>query len=371
MSRSGFMIYGAYGFTGELITRQAIARGHRPVLAGRRRAELERLARELDLPSVCVALDDAEGLVRALGQVEVVCHAAGPFVHTSAPMVAACIAARTSYVDITGEISVFRDVFARHADAERAGVALLPGAGFDVVPSDCLARFVADAVPGATELQIAFASLGRPSAGTAKASFEGLLRGNFVRRGGHLSEIAWGEGVREVRFSDRPRTVLPIPWGDLETAYRTTGIPNITTLMAVPESAGRLLALARPVTSTVLPKLMAGLGAAGVRELVISAIGRYVKNPDARARQAGRAYLWARAAAPDGQGREAWLETVDGYALTAESAVLALEKLARQRPVGALTPGRAFGADFVLEIGGTVRHERLPSAGEARGTLRA
>ncbi|HWO12169.1 MAG TPA: saccharopine dehydrogenase NADP-binding domain-containing protein, partial [Polyangiaceae bacterium] len=358
MSRSGFMIYGAYGYTGELIARQAVARGHRPLLAGRRRSELDRLASELRLDTVCVALEDTDGLVRALEQVDVVCHAAGPFLHTSAAMLEACLAARTSYVDITGEIGVFRDVFARHAEAERAGIALLPGAGFDVVPSDCLARFVADAVPDADELVIAFASLGRPSAGTAKASFEGVLRGNFVRRGGQLSEIAWGEGVREVRFSDRARTALPIPWGDLETAYRTTGIPNITTLMAVPEGAGRLLALARPVTTAFLPTLMAGLGATGVRELALSAIERYVKNPDARARQAGRAYLWARASAPNGAGREAWLETVDGYALTAESAVLALEKVQALRPVGALTPARAFGADFVLEIGGSVRHER-------------
>ena len=353
------MIYGAYGYTGELIARQAIARGHRPILAGRRRDAVEKLGRELDLPSVCVSLEDSAVLEHALAQVEVVCHAAGPFIHTSAPLVNACLAAQTHYVDITGEISVFRDVFARHAEAQQRGVALLPGVGFDVVPSDCLGRFVADAVPGATELLIAFAALGRPSVGTAKASFEGALRGNFVRRGGELVEIAWGEGVRDVRFSDRQRSVLPIPWGDLETAFRTTGIPNITTLMAVPESAARLLSLARPVTQSFMPKLMAGLGSTGVRELVLSAIDRVVKNPDARARQAGRAYLWARAT-DGGSAREAWLETIDGYAFTAESAVLAMEKIVAQKPVGALTPAGAFGADFVLEISGTVRHERMP-----------
>jgi short subunit dehydrogenase-like uncharacterized protein len=367
MNRSGMMIYGAYGYTGELIARQAISRGHRPLLAGRRREELEKLSKELDLPNVCVSLDEPARLREALSRVAVVCHAAGPFVHTSAPMVDACLDAQTSYVDITGEIVVFRGVFARHAEAERRGIALMPGAGFDVVPSDCLARFVADAVPGATELQIAFASLGRPSAGTAKASFEGMLRGNFVRRDGKLTEIAWGEGVQKVRFSDRSRTVLPIPWGDLETAYRSTRIPNITTLMAVPEGAARLLALARPVaalarpvTKSLMPTVMAGLGSSAVRDVVIGAIDRFVKNPDAVARRGGRAYLWARASAGNGQAREAWLDTVDGYALTAESAVLALEKIADRRPVGALTPAQAFGADFVLEVGGSVRRERLP-----------
>jgi short subunit dehydrogenase-like uncharacterized protein len=361
MARTGFMIYGAYGYTGELIVRQAIARGHRPLLAGRQRDRLEALARELDLPSVCVALEEQGALREALARVDVVCHAAGPFVHTSAPMVDACLAAQTSYIDITGEITVFRSIFARHAEAERERIALLPGAGFDVVPSDCLARFVADAVPGATELQIAFAALGRPSAGTAKASFEGALRGNFVRKNGELVSIPWGEGVQTVRFSDRSRTVLPIPWGDLETAYRTTRIPNITTAMAVPESAARLLSLARPVTQRLMPKLMAGVAQSGVRDIVLGAIDRYVKNPDAMARGAGRAYLWARASAGNGGAREAWLDTVDGYAFTSESAVLARERIARDRPTGALTPAQAFGADFVLEIGGSVRHERLPS----------
>jgi short subunit dehydrogenase-like uncharacterized protein len=362
MTRTPFMIYGAYGYTGELITRQAMTRGHRPLIAGRQRHKLEQLARELDLPSVCVSLEDPQALRAALSRVDVVCHAAGPFVHTSAPMVEACLAAQTSYVDITGEIAVFRSIFARHSEAERQGVALLPGAGFDVVPTDCLARFVADAVPGATDLTLAFAMRSRPSAGTAKASFEGALQGNFVRRGGELTQIAWGEGVQTVRFSDRSRTTLPIPWGDLETAYRTTRIPNITTLMAVPDSAAQVLSLARPVTQRLLPRLLAGLGATGMRELVLSAIDRYVKNPDLEARRAGRAYLWARASAGTSQSREAWLDTVDGYAFTAESAVLALERVASQRPVGALTPAQAFGADFVLEIGGSVRHERLPPA---------
>lgn len=359
MARSGFMIYGAYGYTGELIARQAVARGHRPLLAGRRREKLEALARELDLPSVSLSLDDADALREALARVDVVCHAAGPFVHTSAPMVEACLAAQTSYIDITGEIAALRSVFARHAEAERRGITLLPGAGFDVVPSDCLARYVADALPGATDLEIAFAVLGRPSAGTAKASLEGASRGNFVRRAGELTAIAWGEGVHSVRFSDRSRAVLPIPWGDLETAYRSTRIPNITTCMAVPETAARLLSLAHPVTRRVMPALMATLNAPRLRGVVLGAIERYVDNPDAVARGAGRAYLWARASVGDGHAREAWLDTVDGYALTAESVVLALERVARDRPLGALTPAQAFGPDFVLEIGGSVRHDQI------------
>ncbi len=361
MSRSGFMIYGAYGYTGELIARRAVARGHRPLLAGRQRGPLEALARELGLPSVAVALQDSAALVSALERVEVVCHAAGPFVHTSERMVDACLTAQTSYVDITGELPVFARIFSLDEPARRRGVALLPGVGFDVVPSDCLARFVADAVPGATELDIAFATLGRPSGGTTKSSFQGLLRGTFVRREGELREITLGEGVIDVQFSDRKRSALPIPWGDLETAFRTTRIPNITTYMGVPSTTARLLSRALPYTSRFLPPVLRALSRPKVRGAVLSVIDAFVSDPDAREREAGGCFLWARARAADHRTCEAWLDTADGYAFTAQSAVLALEHVMQERPRGALTPAGAFGADFVLEVEGSVRYERLPA----------
>lgn len=356
------MIYGAYGYTGELIARRAVARGHRPVLAGRDVHELTALGRELGLPSQVVALDDRAALERALSEVELVCHTAGPFVNTAEPMLAACLAAGTHYVDITGELPVFQRVFAAHEEARRRGVALLSGAGFDVVPSDCLARFVADQVPDANELEIAFAALGRPSAGTAKASFEGILRGNYRRVDGVLEEIPLGQGVSEVQFSDRRRTVMPIPWGDLETAYRTTRIPNITTYMAVPKTAARLLGQALPVTSRLLPRLGSILSRPPLREALLSVIEKNVKNPSEKARARGRAYLWACASAPDGRSREAWLETSDGYAFTAESAVLVMERLRTSPLTGALTPAAVFGADFVLEVSGSRRHAELPTS---------
>jgi short subunit dehydrogenase-like uncharacterized protein len=355
------MIYGAYGYTGQLIARQALARGHRPLLAGRDEAKLAPLARELDLPCVSVALEDRAALLGALGRVAAVCHAAGPFIHTCEPMLAACLEARVSYLDITGELPVIESVFERHTQAEQRGIALIPGVGFDVVPSDCLARFVAERVPDATELELALAVLGRPSGGTTKASFEGVLRGNFVRRAGKLEQIPFGQGLREVQFSDRKRSVLPIPWGDLATAFRSTGIADITTYLAVPAELARALPLARPL----LPGLSRLLGLPLPRRLLLSLISSYVSGPSERARRAGSAYLWARAANRAGLEQQAWLETIDGYAFTAESAVLALEALERTPRRGALTPAQAFGTDFVLSVSGSVRHEQLPAQAHA------
>ncbi len=367
MPNQPFMIYGAYGYTGQLIAREAVARGHRPLLAGRNEAKLSALARELGLPFVAVGLEERAELLRALSSVAAVCHAAGPFVHTSAPLVDACLATGAHYLDITGELPVFEAIFRRHAEAERRNVALIPGVGFDVVPSDCLAGFVALAVPDAHELELALAVRGGMSSGTAKASFEGLLRGNFARRDGELRAIPFGRGLREVQFSDTRRTVMPIPWGDLSTAFHTTRIPNITTSMAIP----RVLALSLPLAAPFLPGALRLLSRPWPRRRILALLDGHVRGPDGRQRSEGRGYLWARASNRDGLAQEAWLETAEGYAFTAESAVQALEALERSPCVGALTPATAFGTDFVLRLRGSVRYEHLPPVPHGRLSSRA
>lgn len=353
------MIYGAYGFTGTLIARAAVRRGHRPVLAGRNRDKLAALAHELDLPCVTLDLESGGALRKELELVQSVVHAAGPFVHTTRPMLEACLDAGANYLDITGELPAFEQAFARHPDAQKRGIVMIPGLGFDVVPSDCLARFVAARLPGAQRMEIAVAVLGSASAGTIKASLEAITRGNFARRNGELVSIPFGEGVHEVRFYDRDRTVLPIPWGDLVTAYHSTGIPNITTSLAVPPPVAHLLRAGHGPLSKLAPQLVDLFGRRSLQSAVFAALGTFVKGPDERARESGSAQLWARASADDGREKEAWLETIDGYAFTAESVVLAIERVGRGGLSGTLTPSQAFGDDFVLEIRGSKRHERL------------
>ena len=131
-----WMIYGANGYTGELVARLAVARGERPVLAGRNAAAVGALLEEVDA----------------------VAHCAGPFVWTAKPMVDACLATGTHYVDVTGEPDVFEAVLARDAEAAAAGITLLTGGGFDVVPTDCLAGLLAAELPDATSSASAAAS---------------------------------------------------------------------------------------------------------------------------------------------------------------------------------------------------------------------
>lgn len=354
------MIYGAYGFTGRLLVAEAVRRGHRPVLAGRNAAKLADLATQYDLDWLALDLDYAERLHKTIERFSVVFHAAGPFVHTSEPMIRACLAGRTHYLDITGEIPVFENTFAHDAEAQARGVVLMSGAGYDIVPSDCLARHVAECAPGATQLETGLAALSDLTAGTVKSALVNADRypgGNLVRRDGRLIAQPLGKGRRKVRFSDgRERTLTPFPWGDLVTAYHTTGIPNITSYLALPPLPGLRL-VSGPTTKL--------LGIKGVQRLANRAAALAFSGPDEEAQRTGRSYLWARASSSDGESAEAWLETGEVYRFTALAGVRLVEHVlaAAKRgtlPTGSVTPAGAFGADFVLDIEGVRRFDALP-----------
>ena len=141
--RADFLLYGSYGYTGRLIADRALEQGLRPLLAGRDVAALAAQAAELGLEFRAFSLDDTAALDAAVRAVPVVLHAAGPFAHTAAPMAQACIRAGVHYLDITGEIAVFEAMAALDGAARASGVMLMPGAGFDVVPTDCLAAHLA------------------------------------------------------------------------------------------------------------------------------------------------------------------------------------------------------------------------------------
>lgn len=352
-----WMLYGAYGYTGELTARAAVARGHRPLLAGRSREKLEPLAEELGLEHVTVALDEPAELIAALDRVRLVLNHAGPFVQTAPLMVSACLAARTHYLDITGELLVFEDNYLRDEKARANGIAIISGVGFDVVPTDCLAVYVADQVPDATHLAIAFATRIASSSGTVLSSLGSVESVGMVRRvEGQYTEFPMGEGVRTVTFPQiGERQVMPIPWGDLATAYRATGIPNITTYMALPP---RIINTAKAVGGPVRALLRGG----PLRDLAVRWVKNNVSGPDEYTRQTTRSYVWAQAAGASGQSVEAWLETIEAYRMTAEASLNAVERvLAAGDLSGTLTPAQAFGADFVLDLPETTRYDSLPS----------
>lgn len=346
-----WLIYGAYGYSGRLAARLAVQRGERPILAGRDGAAVRELAAELGLDHRAVALDDPAGLRRALDGVAVVAHCAGPFDLTAAPMVDACLATGTHYVDITGEVDVFEAIFARHDEARAAGVVLLPGAGFDVVPTDCLAALLHRALPAATSLELAFLAFGGSSRGTTKSALRGLAEGNLRRADGRLVPTPFGHPRRVVPFPSGEREVGAVRWGDLATAYRSTGIPTITTYTRVPRPKG----FAGSLTESALR----GLARFGLtRELANRVVTRGVTGPDEARRARSGCEIWGAVRDDSGRSHEATLTGPNGYDLTADALTRVVRYVAAGTgpggaiEPGAVTPSMALGADFVRELDG-------------------
>lgn len=346
MSRRGrWLIYGATGYTGTLIAREAVRRGLTPVLAGRHPGKVGALAAELGLDHVVFDLLGPAYVEKAVAGFDAVVHCAGPFIETYKPMLEGCLAAGTHYLDITGEIAVFEGCARRDDAAKAAGVVVLPGVGFDVVPSDCLAATLKAALPTATSLELAFGGGAGFSRGTARTMVSGLGQGGAIRRGGKIVRVPMAWRARQVPFADKPRLVMSIPWGDVSTAFHSTGIPDIVVSTATPPRTVRMLKLARVITPL--------LGLAPVKAWALRRVDATVTGPTAAQRETARMQLWGLATDPQGRRAEATLETPEGYALTAATAVECLVRLlAGGVPAGFQTPSRAFGADFITQMPG-------------------
>ncbi|PWR23979.1 saccharopine dehydrogenase family protein [Zavarzinia compransoris] len=343
------LLYGATGYTGRLIAEQAAGRGLDIVLAGRDAASVAKVAAPLGLPHGAAALDDAAGLDRLLAGVAVVLHVAGPFSATSRPMVEACLRNRVHYLDITGEIAVFEHCAAMGAKAAAAGIMLMPGVGFDVVPSDCLAAHAARRLPGATRLTLAMSGLNAMSRGTAKTSIESVAKGTAVRRGGRLTEVDTVPR-RRFDFGKGPVDGIGVSWGDVSTAYHTTGIPDIDVYFETTPELARIMGLPRFVR-----KLM---GTAPLQALLKKAVDRMPAGPGAEHRKTARALLLAEVEDADGRLLRSRLEVIEPYALTVETALLIAGKAAAGavRP-GFGTPAGVYGPDLILEIPGSRRDD--------------
>lgn len=354
-----WVLYGATGYTGELVAEEAVARGQRPLLAGRSAEKLARLAQRLGLAWEAVALDDAAGLRRLLARHKAVLHVAGPFVDTWAPMVDACLDTGCAYLDLDGEIPVLEAIYGRDAEAKARGIALVPAVGYDVVPTEGLAAQVAARVPGATELELVVAALGRPSPGTTRTSLRVLAAGVQVRRDGKLVSRPMGLEARRQRFPWGNPWTVPVGLAELSSVYRSTGIGDLTTRYVVGAAAGRASALAWPVLEAGRRLLAVGLRVPAVLRRADAWVSANVQGPDEALRQRAKTSIWAQARAPDGRSAEAWLETAEAYLFTARVAVRAVERCLAGLPPGAWAPSQVFGAEFALEIAGTRRVEQL------------
>lgn len=352
---AAYLIYGANGYTGSLIVEMALARGHRPILAGRGDA-VTQLAQQSQLEARRFSLDNAADVERGLEGVTAVLHCAGPFQHTARAMAQGCLKKGVHYLDVTGEIGVFEQLANLDRQARDAGVMLMPGVGFDVVPSDCLAAHLKRRLPSATSLALGFQSLGRVSRGTATTMAENAHRGGAARIGGVIKPVPACWKTRTIDFGRGPTVAMTIPWGDVSTAWYSTGIPNVEVFMATP---WKLRTFAR--ASRYFGWL---LGSGFVQRWMKRRIQAQPPGPTPEQRARGKSLLWGEARDERGQVVVSRLQGPEGYTTTALTALAVVERvLAGQVTVGFQTPAKMYGADFILEIPGFARQDEPASGG--------
>lgn len=342
-----YAIYGANGYTGQLIAKLAVEKGHHPILAGRSAGPVRALADSLQLPHRAFALDSTQSVDQGLAGASLILNCAGPFSRTARALVDGCLRNRVHYLDISGEVEVFEACAARGARARAGGVLLLPGVGFDVVPSDCLAAHLKARLPSATHLALAFQA-GRLSRGTATTMLENIHRGGLVRRQGKLSQVPAAWKSRVIDLGRGPVKAVTIPWGDISTAFYSTSIPNIEVYLAAPWSTRAGMKLTRWLG----PLLSRG----SVQELLKKRIAAGPAGPTDEQRARGRSLLWGEVTDETGGRAVTRMEAPEGYTLTAMAAVAIVERVLHGAPpIGYQTPSTAFGADFVLGLEGVLR----------------
>lgn len=317
------LIYGATGYTGKLVAIQARETHLSFEVAGRNGPQVTALAEQLDVPCRIFALDDPETIIASLAGVTAVLNCAGPFASTARPLMEACIACGVHYLDITAEYKVYALAEAWSERAAAAGVMLLPGVGWDVVPSDCLAMYLAAKVDQPQSLRIALQVANSMSRGSTTSVGEILGVGLLVRAEGTIvakpdaapARFDFGAGLLDS---------VPLSFGDLVTAWKSTGIPNIAMFVNIKEN--------------VMPE-----GVAAMPE-----------GPSLEERAANRACAVAEVTGIDGAVVRARIDTINGYSYTPLAAVEALRLVATgQFKPGFQPPATVFGAGFAVSIADT------------------
>jgi len=344
MTDNTFLLYGANGYTGELITRYAAEYNLKPILAGRRKEAIEPIAKKYNLSFLVFDLNNSDQLKAALQNVQLVVHAAGPFEYTAKQMADACLETKTHYIDINGDIAVFEQLKKYDEKAKEKSIMIMPGAGFDVVPTDCLALFLKKKLPDANELKIAFATLGgQISHGTALTMASKIGEGGAERIKGKIVKVPLGKKGMWLILENKRLFFMQIPWGDISTGYFTTGIPNIATYSGISPRLYRVLKFQKSFNWLLRSSL--------VRGYIKKLIKKREPGPADDVREKAKTFVWAEVQNTKGEKMSAYLRTPEGYTLTIHSTLIIAKKILEGKFLaGYQTPAIVYGADLVLEV---------------------
>lgn len=335
------LVYGANGYSAQLIIEELRNRGIKPVLAGRNETAIKKVAAKYSYEYRIFNLSDSKISIESLEGIHTVLNCAGPFKYTAKEMIDYCLQTKTNYLDITGEMPVFAYTFGCNKKAIENGIILLPGVGFDIIPTDCLAKRLSEQMPDATHLMLGFLNKnGRISRGTLLTTLEFIRGKGKVRRNSQMIDSPIGEYSIKVIKKGFSFNGISIPWGDVLTSFFSTGIPNVEVYMGL----SKIVYLSR----SVLILLLKIFSLPFVKNVSANYISRNVTGPDKNQRDLTQTYIWGRVENEKGDLKEEAYHIMEGYNLTAKGAAEAAKRILQNEvKPGAYTPSLAFGSSFL------------------------
>ncbi len=283
-------------------------------------------------------------------------NAAAPFSASAPPLIEGCLRNGIHYLDVTGEVAVIESAAKRDADAFRKGIMVMPAAGFDVVPSDCLAAHVLRRSRSPLRLFMGISGLELLTRGSARTLIDQIGQPVWVRRKGDLAQVPAGSLSRRFDYGKGLRVSAAVSWGDVASAYFTTGVRDITVYFeATPAVRAHhalldLFGWAVPLTPW--------------RELLKASTPWMPEGPSEPQRAARRAVIVVEIEESDGRVVRSRMRTPEAYSLTASSAsAIAMRVISGDYEPGFQTPARVYGPDFALSLPEVTRENMIGDDG--------
>jgi short subunit dehydrogenase-like uncharacterized protein len=338
-----WLIYGAYGYTGKLIVREALKIGKNPILAGRNDIKLLNLANEFDLKYKLFELDDIDEISENLMDIDIVFNLAGPYSKTSDILIQACLKTQTHYLDLSGDIDIYQNAYSYNEEAKAKGISIICGVGFNVIVTEAAALIASESIKEPSSIMVAIAAMTKPSSGTFKQTMEILPKGGREIRDGVLKSSIIGEDRRFINYGDFSLMSYSIPMGELPVIQRSTNVKNIKAYLSLSNSMSTSFDFFNEVVTSFASKRYG-------RVILKKFANAFINGPSEEQNTNGKSYVWASAESENGDISEVIIQTPKAYYFTALLALGVLNEFEKKEITGALTPAQAFGKDFIKQF---------------------
>lgn len=342
MENNNWIIYGATGYTANLIIKKAIQMGLPPVLAGRDRSKISSVAKKYGLKYKVFEINDINVIQANIENSNLILNASSNYKLTAQPFINACLASGCHYLDLCGEISVLKKIFEYNELAKYGNITIIPNSGYHSIVTDCFAGYVANLIENPIELNYYLLDASIPSLGTLKSSLDAFLGGGFVLKYNNFENIKMGSIKTRVEHKNKALTLYASPMAELYLSHISTSIPNINVYLKIP----LLYSLLLDYFGDYILKLLQS----EKRTAILNLIDKFVKGPSEAINKKLKSMIGVNVKNLKGDSLTMWLEAPEAYDFTATLSVEAVKLALSGLPSGVLTPIQAYGCNFLSKF---------------------